>query len=323
MELTEYAKKVSRRLESYLRKKPRQIVTTHCCCIAFSLTELSIIHVNKTPAAVELVLAETIAHTGLDNLSSILSEVVRKHKLATVPAYWLLSPEEYQLFILDSLPVKDDELRDALQWRIRSMVSFSIDETVIDYFSLPAKKATPTNTMIAAVVAKMDILTKQVALFEQAGLQITVIDVPELAMRNLTSFCENDEKSTAFIYFYEDKVILNITCKKTLYFSRQIKLSTLTGTTTKNYEQLSLDIIRYFDYFQTQWRQARPTRILVSTKQEDRENLTKTLSEHLLQPVEPFPLELIFPHKVKIDHKQLLVLGSLLREEGSYVTPGN
>src|SRR3990167_3470659 len=323
MELVKYAMETRRRIESFLLKKSYQAVTTYRCCIAVSSREVSIICVNKTASAVELLFAEVIPYTNLGEVSLTLASIVKQHQLAKIPVYWLLAPEEYQLFLVDSLPVKDEEVRDALNWRIRSLINFPIDEAAIDYFSLPAKKSSPTNFMIAAVVAKTELLAKIAKLFEHSGLQLTVIDIPELAMRNLTAVYENDEKSTAFIYFYEKSAILNITCNKTLFFSRHIKPPTTTAASAEDYEQFSLEVTRYFDYFQNQWRYARHTRVFIASSQDNVGNLAKILSDYLLLPVEPFPITFILPEKMIVKNQQLLMLGSSLREELGHVTSGN
>lgn len=126
------------------------------------------------------------------------------------------------------------------------------------------------------------------------------------------------KKSTGMLYFFENIALLNITRTKTLYFTRRINLMRDPENPMKEYEQLSLDILRYFDYFQSQWRLPSPTRIFVSSEIKDIAILAKNLSEFLSLTVEPYSLAPIFagqPNKPLLEKKYLLALGAALRQE--------
>ncbi|EKD71876.1 MAG: hypothetical protein ACD_46C00080G0011 [uncultured bacterium] len=323
MDVTKYkdfAQQIMAKLMPYLEEK-RPELTTHRSCIQFSPRNIAFIHLNKREDdAIELLAAETFQYDDIGNLPLILSSFVDAHHLAKVPLYWLLSFDDYQLSLLDAMPVPQNELRDALTWRLKSLISYPIEEAVIDYFMVPAKKTAPEHPMIAAITAKKDLLNKYIEVIKKSGLSITTIDIPELALRNLSAVYENDEKSTAFIYFAGKFVILNITCQKMLYFTRRIDL--VAEKNENKYEKLSLEILRYFDYFQTQWRHTIPSRIFVASISDDANQIAKSFSEYLLAPVETFSLKSLFPDE-KISHlieqKFLLTFGSALKQEKQYV----
>ncbi len=55
-------------------------------------------------------------------------------------------------------------------------------------------------------------------------------------------------------------------------------------------EKLSLEILRYFDFFRSQWRLSAPARIFVSKQDDDAATIAKTLSNRLLNAVVPYKL---------------------------------
>lgn len=323
MQIRTYAKEIQHWIKALLTEKQPEI-TTHRCCIYISSKEISFLHINHVQDTIEILLLEDFQYDDLSTVPLVLSGMVKKYGLQSIPTSWLLLPEDYQLFLIESLPVAADEFHDALNWRVKSLLNYPIEEAVLDYFKLPAKKKSSENFMVVAVAARMNQLIKTIDMFKKTDLCLTTIDIPELAMRNLTAPIENDEKSTAFIYFFEKIAILNITCQQTLYFTRRLNLPNESEPIAKNYEQVCLDILRYFDYFQSQWRYPSPGRIFVASEKKDTAGIAKILSENLSFSVEPFPLNSILPNsKIDLLEKNLLTLGCALRKEETHATPRN
>lgn len=257
----------------------------------------------------------------------LLSSAVLKHHLQMVPVYWLLSPVDYQLFLIDSLPVAKEEFNSALNWRIRSLTTTPIDELLIDYFSLPAKKSSSNIPMIAAVTAKIHDLQPKMDVIKKSGLQLGMINIPEIAMRNLTAVLEQDDRSTAFIYFFSDTVILNITRHNVLYFTRHLNVNFFAPKPEEDvYSALSLDILRYFDFFRSQWRFPSPTRIFVASNHTDARPIAENLSKTLLLTVEVFSgkfLSLDIKKNTAMEKDYLLTLGCALKRKTENATTGD
>lgn len=325
MQFEKYTKEFRRLIKPLFPEKQAEI-NTRRCCVTLHENEISLLYLDNTADGLHLLLTETFKFADMDSLSLVLTGAVKKNGLEHCPTYWLLSPDDYQLLLIESLQVEKTEMRDALTWRIRTLINYPIDEAVIDYFTLPAKKSSPNSPLIAAVSAKSGLLLEKINLFKKCELRINTIDIPELALKNLTSLYEDDEKSTAFIYFYQNTAILNITRQKTLYFTRRLALSSTINATAKEFESIGLDILRYFDYFQSQWRYPSPTRVFVASEQLDSATIAKFLSEYLSLSVQPFSLKTVFPDNSQINSLQqqyLLTLGCAMREEGMHATTGN
>lgn len=321
-----YAKKWLNKLEPWLSESA-PLDATQRICLSFTGNTISLLQINKNAADIAILQNEDIEFENTDNLTILLTAVTKRYQLEHIPAYWLLSPDDYQLFFIDALPVKGDEFKDALNWRLRSLINFPIQEAAIDHFLLPAKKGASNQPMVVAVTARKQELQKNIETFEKAGITLTTIDIPELALRNLTAACENDEKSTAFLYFYNNMAILNLTRQKILYFTRRIAIVNNDRDAPNFYESMSLEILRYFDYFQSQWRYPSPSRFYIASHDGKTDDIVAGLSKHLMTQLEPFPLSnIVLLDKSKttpLTNNALLSLGMTLRQEETNVTAGH
>ena len=298
----------------------KQIETTSKrCAIHFTSSDIILVHIDKNQTNIECIFSEIIPYQETNMIPTLLTRLADKYHLRAIPTYWLLSLDDYQLFLIDSLPVEPTEFNDALNWRVKSLITYPLDEAIIDYFKLPPKKGSLTNNpMIGAVTAKMNTLKKISQSIKSSGFPITVIDIPEFALRNLSALYETNDKSMAFICFFKKEAILNITRQKKLYFTRRMTLPPLHERKDSDYEQISLDILRYFDYYQSQWRYPSPNHIFITSETNNVIEIAKILADHLLLTVQPFTLN---PSMISGDidnfneSKILLALGSALRED--------
>tara|TARA_R110000868_G_scaffold290766_5_gene550934 strand:+ start:1190 stop:2176 length:987 start_codon:yes stop_codon:yes gene_type:complete len=322
VELTQYKKKITDKLrslaETYL-KTEEPLSATERCCVSINHQEFSIACINQHDEVNEIVFLEKIRFDDLESLSLVLKGVAEKHNLAQTPIYWLLNPDEYQLNLIETLPVPKNEFQTALSWRVRSLIDYPVEEAIIEHFELPAKKNSDDIPLIGAVTAKKAQLSDMILLLKDSGLRLVTIDIPELALLNLTSLYETDEKTSAFLYFYGNTVILNISSKKILYFTRRIPV-TKKDEAGIDYEKLSLEILRYFDFFRSQWRLSTPSRIFAASDTGDANIIATALTERLLSTVEPYTLNSTIidtDEKNQVVANYLLDYGCLLRKEPS------
>ncbi len=328
MDLSTYTKQLTDKLrmlaKSYL-KEEESLSATERCCISFKEHELSILTLSRATGINQILNHQTIHFDDLKSLALILRGLAEKNDLSQTPIYWMLDLEDYQINLIESLPVPADEIQTALSWRIRSLINYPIDEAVLEYFQLPAKKSTQNTPFIGAVTAKKALLQPVISLLKDVGLHLVTIDIPELAMLNLAAIYETDEKCTAFVYFFKNIAILNISSQKILYFTRRINIPSSTDG-VMDYEKLSLEILRYFDFFRSQWRLSSPTRIFASTESGDINLIAKALSERLLNTVSPYTLSeptLSDSLKSEVESKYLLNYGCLLRKDDANATARN
>lgn len=203
-------------------------------------------------------------------LSEILTDAINQYDLKEWPCSLVLQPDEYQLLLLDNPPVSKSEFQAAIRWKIVNLLSFPIDDAIIDHFLMPLQKTHNPRQMILVAVSRKSFLQSRVRLLREAGLYPVAITIQELALRNISALYEKDQKGTAFIYLenYTSKII--ITCGKCFYFQRDLGVPLLAideingeGNNTQ-LNEMALQIQRSFDYYQAQWRKALPARIFLA-----------------------------------------------------------
>lgn len=176
------------------------------------------------------------------------------------PTVSLLEPTGYRLLLVEAPDVPADELRAAVRWRIKDLIDFHIDDAVIDVFEMPAHARGGPNRMMYAVTARAELVRQQIALVEGAGLKLGVIDIPELALRNVATLLGDGQRGTAFLYLGERRATLLLVRQGVLYLARYVE--TGVGTLAEVGELrpelvagLTLELRRSLDYFESHYEQ--------------------------------------------------------------------
>ena len=101
----------------------------------------------------------------------------------------LLSPQEYQVLQVDAINVPPGELRAAVRWRIKDLLNYHVDDASVDVLQIPwDRNAGSRPQSMYAVAAPNETIQRRVSLFEEAKIPLSVIDIPEMAQRNIAAF---------------------------------------------------------------------------------------------------------------------------------------
>ncbi len=307
-----------------------QSVPEGLCVISIHNQEVILAYARPQEKQTELQFIESLPFGNMQSFIEILSATVKQHQLTGAECVWILRPEQYELFLLDALPVPENEFQAAIRWKLKSMLHYPIDDLVVDHFPMPRQKTHDPHDMISVVAARISFLQEIVDKIKACGLRLTSIDIQELALRNITSLYENDSKTSVMIYLQEERSELIITREKTIYFQRQldISLSQMTQTIHPDFDKephpyldkAALDLQRSFDYYQSQWRQPAPARILLATTGFSATDIAKYLSYRLAMPFDVFDLQTVMPCpaglSIELQGRNLPLIGGILREQG-------
>jgi len=176
------------------------------------------------------------------------------------PTVSVLDPRGYHLLLVEAPDVPADELRAAVRWRIKDLIDFHIDDAVIDVFEMPRHARGGTNRMMYAVTAKAEFVRQQIELVESAGLTLDVIDIPELALRNIAMLLETDERGAAFLYLADRRSTLLLVRQGVLYLTRQVETGAVTLADAGEMRReliagLALEVRRSLDYLESHYEQ--------------------------------------------------------------------
>ena len=302
-------------------------------CLEFGNSGFTCAYVTTTLGKPRLEFLETVACDVTKPLP-VLSEFVKSHNLTGVNCSWLLKADKYQLINIDELPVKAEEFQAAVRWQIKKLLSFSVDNAFIDSFPVPRAQIPNPKKMITVVAAQADYIQGLAEQIAASGLQLTTIDIQELALRNVAAMYETKDLSTAVVYLQEKNSDIIFTRQEEFYFLRRLDWSfEKLANNFENQEslnlylqKLALEVQRSFDYFQSQWRMPPPSHVYMVSLNPNVLDIAAYMSQRLRFPIENINLTRVLPSRMPLtsdlESQYLSVIGGALRQETSYA-PAN
>ena len=188
-----------------------------------------------------------------------LRKAIRDKGLRSARFALLLGASDYQLLQADAPAVEEGELREALRWSIKDSVSFSVEQASIDFIELPTRgSAAGRSRQLLVAAASHTSLRPWVEFFQDAGLDLAVIDVPELALRNLAVRFESGKRGFLFLNFDDEGGLLTFVHDGELLNWRRLEttLPMIAEVTPDRreglFDRIALELQRSVDNFERQ-----------------------------------------------------------------------
>lgn len=202
----------------------------------------------------------------------------------------LLPPGDYQLLPVEApaLPATAPatELREAVRWQIKDLVSFPVTAAGIDVLRVPTPSGRPQQLLVAA--ASHTALRPCIEAYQSARINLAAIDLPEMAQRNIASLFETPDRALALLTFNEQGGLLTVTCNGELYVSRRSDITAqelVAGAANGVYDRVVLEVQRSLDNFERNFSQLSLQKLLVAATP-GAEGLIGHLKDSLYQKVE-------------------------------------
>jgi MSHA biogenesis protein MshI len=243
----------------------------------------------------------------------------------------LLGPGEYQMLTIDAPNVPADELKTAVRWRLKDMLDFPVNDATIDVLDIPAdgNAAVRPQRTLFVVAARNAMVAARQKLFGDAKVGLSVIDIPEMAQRNIAALLEPEGRGLAMLTLGEDGGLLTVTCGGELYLSRRIDMALASLTDADHerrnqaFDRITLELQRSLDNFERQFSFVSVSRLVIGPSEATA--LREYLSRNLYMPVDTLDLGTLFDFSYTPELQQraaqqrfLLPLGAALRgEEGA------
>ena len=259
--------------------------------------------------------------------ASALEKMRKDAQLGDCRFTTLLAANEYQFMMVDAPNVPVDELKTAIRWKIKDTLSYHVDDATIDVLQIPSNKyGSDRPQSLYAVAASNETIRKRIALFEKAKIELSVIDIPETAQRNIAALFEMEGRGLALLTFGDEGALLTISCDGELFLARRLditlgQLLDADETLRQQYlDRVELELQRSLDYFDRQFLHIPVNRILLSAPESL--GLDKLLTNNMGMNVEMLDLAQgmdIFAVPELADSEfasyALPVLGAALRQE--------
>ena len=283
------------------------------------------VHVHRAGKKPHVTMCTFHAIAGLTSAS--LEKLRKDAHIGNYQFTTLLAPNEYQMLLVDAPNVPVDELRTAIRWRIKDMLNYHVDDATVDVLQIPATKSGGERPQSLYAVAASNITVRKcIELFEHARIELGVIDVPEMAQRNIAELFEEKGRGLALLTFNDFGALLTFTMNGELYLTRRLDITSgqLQDANERlrqhQMERIELEVQRSLDYFDRQFQHTPVSRLIISAP--EKSELVNILSTSLDLPVERMDLARVMDISAIPDLSRsefvadvLPTLGAALRQE--------
>ena len=262
------------------------------------------------------------------NYAQLLEKAGRELQAHAYRSITLLAAGEYQILSVDAPNVAPDELKTAVRWRLKDMLDFHVDDATIDVLDLPVEPdaAARAQHSMFAIAARNSVIETRQNLFTAAKVELAVIDIPEMAQRNISALVEPPGRGVAMLSFGEEGGLLTVSFRGELYLTRRIDmaleqlLDPEPERRNASFDRVTLELQRSLDNFERQYSFISVARLVLTPSAIV--GLEEYLSSNLYTPVDTLDLASVFDFTrapelsdKTLQQRFLVPLGAALRHE--------
>jgi len=254
--------------------------------------------------------------------SALLADWLRTDVHLHGPLGGVLDPVDYQLLLVESPDVLPAEMKAAVRWRLKDSLDFPLDEAVVDVFNIPEPARRTGSKMMYAIAAKSAAIAKQTALLQPRSPRFDVIDIPELALRNLASHLPEAADGLIFLWLKPASAQLLVIKGKTLYLARDVQFSAQRSADSPDagadLQAIALELQRSMDYFESHHEQAPLRNLVIAPPDRTADVLARQLASETSMSIQALSLDRVLELPDGFDtpdRHALLAIGAAMRED--------
>lgn len=277
--------------------------------------------------------------------ASALKQLVQQNNLEEKKITTSLLIANSNLVMLEKPEVADEELRQAVRWKIKDSIPFDVNDAIVDVFEIPGQKERGRTPLVYVTAAEKNFLKQQIKIFEEQNLEIESIDIAELVMRNIAALLPEDQQGVALLKLDANQGLMTLTQDSSLYLARNIDVgySSLTSTSSSSIlgetpeglaleegmspdQQRSLDAIvlevqRSLDYYESHFAKPAINSLVIAPLPHEAPGLVKYLASALGLQVRLLDLNAVLDVQQPISEEQqakcFFAIGAALRAPAS------
>jgi len=249
----------------------------------------------------------------------VLNQVAAEAGVKNLPLISLLGQDFYQAIMVEAPSVPDDEIKSAIRWKVKDLLSFHIDDSVLDHLPVPGGGGRPASLFVVA--AQASALRTHVQPYHDAGLKLDVIDIRETAQHNLAMRIAPTDYAVAMLHFDGENGLLTFSFGASLIMSRRIEARGASGESL--FDKVAMETQRSVDYFERQYSWL-PLAKLYLAPTTPAQALLRRLGEYLPIGAEAMDLTRVFDFSnqtqfqdIKLQNAAFHLLGASLRREAA------
>lgn len=253
---------------------------------------------------------------------SMLRDFVDHAELQKCSCDVVLSHADYQMLLVEAPDVPDAELRDAIRWRVKDLISIPLENAAMDVFLLPADGSRGGKKMAYVVAADAERVKSLIELVNHSGLELNAIDIAEMALRNLAYIKDqlNEESlGVAIVRLLEGGGSVSLYRKGNMYLSRQFNIDYGGGLLDDiPFDSFILEVQRSLDYYERQMGQVPPSALYICGENVSDDKVTIDIKRGLSVPVHYLELDKTVTAQEGVEegllHSCVAALGGALRK---------
>lgn len=222
-----------------------------------------------------------------------LQAFVAKNDLAGAQTTVLIGLADYQMLLVEAPPVEAAELAEALKWKVKDLLTQSVEQSLVDGFVLPEDAFRGRQKMAYAVATQREKVQALVDCLESVGLQIETVSIGELSL--LSQFEGLDEHPALLLVIGESGGFMSMVANQSIYLVRQLDADQqdllAEDKRAQALERLVLEIQRSRDYFESQMGKGVINRLLLLPSNKEMPGLSDELKGQLGLPIEMLTIE--------------------------------
>lgn len=261
--------------------------------------------------------------------AAVLEKAAREGQAHAYRCLTLLGPGEYQLINLEAPNVPREEVKTAVRWRLKDILDFPVLEATVDVLDIPVDAGqVRAQQSVFVVAARNTVIKPRQQLFLDAKIGLEVIDIPEMAQRNISALIAPENRGVAMLSFSAEGGLLTVTWRGELYLSRRIDvaLEQLLEPDHErkhaSFDRITLELQRSLDNFERQYSFISIAKLVLGPSKVS--GLDEYLSSNLYTPVETLDLASVFDlgrtpelQDQAVQGRFFIPLGAALRTEAA------
>lgn len=298
--------------------------------LAFGLNpeRIDVAHIVRAAEARPQLLRLDSYARGADDAKA-LTALRKQGKLQSFSCTTLLDVGSYQLAQVEAPNVPEAELVSAIRWSLKETLDYPVENATVAVARIPVEQVSGRPASVYAATVNNAVLAPRIQSFDAAGLDLQVVDIPEMAQRNVAALFEEPNRGLAFLHLDEAGGLLTITFRGELYAVRRVEVSAKQLVEANEerraqmLERVMLELQRTLDNFDRQYGFISVAGLLVAAFPAVPE-LQPYLAENLYVPVRGMDLSVVcdFPsipelRDVARQAQCLYVIGAALRTPGA------
>lgn len=260
-----------------------------------------------------------------------LAQKAKDFSLSKYDCATVMGLGEYSVLSVDAPDVPPAELRAAVRWQVKDLIDYHIDDAVIDVFDAPTSEAHGQQNKLYVVASRTSTVREHVDQLQDADINLTTIDIPEMVLRNITSLLPENEAGVAMVYLTRERGLIVVARQSTLYFARTLDIgfqylnqggndgSGLSLESNAAFDKLVLEVQRSLDYYDRYFAQPPVAGLVLAPTEEPVPGLGEYINQALGLSVRHLDIAEIVDCELPLSTSQqahcLSAIGAVLRQE--------